>query len=177
MNKPCYDLNNPHIRTFTGKKFYFLDIKPDDICIEDIAHALSNICRYNGHCKNFYSVAEHSIRCCERGSDWLCKIWGLLHDAAEAYIGDLVSPFKGRLLFSYTDRNCKVSDYEDTIIKAISEKFGILYPIPGEVHKIDRVLLYEEMEFLWDDKSRVIMTNGDAERIFLSYFRSLMDKR
>ena len=177
MNKPCYDLNKPHIMTFTGKKFYYLDVKPDDICIEDIAHALSNTCRYNGHCKNFYSVAEHSILCCDRGSNWLCKIWGLLHDAAEAYIGDLVSPFKHRLLFQYSDCNCKVCDYEDYIIRAIAKKFGIPYPIPEEVHKTDRVLLNMEMEFLWGDKPRMVMLPEDAERIFLYYFRDLMNKR
>ena len=51
------------IQTFTGKRMYPLDPKPEDICIEDIAHALSNICRFTGHTKKFYSVGEHSINC------------------------------------------------------------------------------------------------------------------
>lgn len=101
MDKVKFDPNNPHIRTFTDKKFYFLDIRPEHICIEDIAHSLSNICRYGGHCKQFYSVAEHSIACCDRmgnGEDASVRLWALLHDAAEAYIGDICKPLKTLLM-------------------------------------------------------------------------------
>lgn len=80
------------IQTFTGRKFYPLAPRIEDICIEDIAHALSNICRYGGHCNPRYSVAQH---CC-LVSDWLpyFKLEGLLHDASEAYLGDMVRPIK-----------------------------------------------------------------------------------
>jgi hypothetical protein len=81
------------IQTYLGKQFWPLDPRPEDVFIEDIAHALSMICRYNGHCKQFYSVAEHSYYIsCAVGKE--LAIYGLLHDAAEAYMADLVRPIK-----------------------------------------------------------------------------------
>src|ERR1700724_2684254 len=79
-------------QTFTGRRFYPLSPRVEDVCIEDIAHALSNICRYGGHCREFYSVAQH----CNMVSDWMpeFKLEGLLHDSPEAYIGDMVRPVK-----------------------------------------------------------------------------------
>lgn len=89
------------IITYTGKHVDPFDIRTTDVCIEDIAHSLSLQCRFNGHCKRFYSVAEHCINVAEylqerfnTGSLSLC---GLLHDAAETYIGDVVRPIKRRL--------------------------------------------------------------------------------
>src|ERR1700691_1787676 len=81
----------PYIETFTGKTFSFLAPQPEDICIEDIAHATSMLCRFTGHCKYFYSVAEHCVavsRLCSVRND----IAGLLHDSAEAYVNDMNSP-------------------------------------------------------------------------------------
>lgn len=80
------------IQTFTGVKFYPLNPRIEDIRIDDIAHALSNVCRYGGHCREFYSVAQH---CC-MVSDWMPtdKLHGLMHDASEAYLGDMVRPVK-----------------------------------------------------------------------------------
>ncbi len=91
------------IQTYTGKKFYPMDSKVEDICIEDIAHSLSLLCRFNGHCTEFYSVAQHSVFVSnlvgkrEEKTDIFFKRLarlGLLHDAAEAYLGDIVSPIK-----------------------------------------------------------------------------------
>ena len=79
------------ITTYTGKKFHYLDPKIEEIDIKDIAHALSLTCRFGGHCREFYSVAEHSIRVAE-----ICKnkLAGLLHDAHEAYLHDVPRPIK-----------------------------------------------------------------------------------
>src|ERR1017187_10636100 len=80
----------PHgsITTFSGIHFWPLLPNPADIRIEDIAHALSNQCRFAGHAREFYSVAEHSVRVSQ-----LCPpedaLWGLLHDASEAYLTDV----------------------------------------------------------------------------------------
>jgi uncharacterized protein len=95
--------NKDWIQTFTGKRFNLFDPKPKDVDILDIAHALGNLCRYTGHCKRFYSVAEHSIFVSMRaeelaGRDTTAGVraarWGLLHDASEAYVNDLARPLK-----------------------------------------------------------------------------------
>lgn len=88
------------IQTFTGRRVDPLNIHPEDIIIEDVAHALSNLCRFNGHCKKFYSVAEHSVytaRITEDEHDEMAALWGLLHDAHEAYMGDVSRPLKSLL--------------------------------------------------------------------------------
>lgn len=81
------------ITTYTGRRFYPLDPNPADVCIEDIAHALSMICRFNGHVRSFYSVAEHSVHV-SRIVPPEYALAGLLHDASEAYIADVSSPIK-----------------------------------------------------------------------------------
>jgi hypothetical protein len=86
------------ILTHTGRYVNPLDLRPDDVRIEDVAHALSNQCRYAGHTRTFYSVAEHSLWCAgyleERGYGPDVALAGLLHDAAEAYLVDLPRPLK-----------------------------------------------------------------------------------
>ncbi|MFG0247924.1 MAG: phosphohydrolase, partial [Phycisphaeraceae bacterium JB051] len=76
------------IQTYTGKAFYPLREDPGIIDIRDIAHALSLQCRFNGHCSDFYSVAQHSVHVSEVVPQAFA-LWGLLHDAAEAYMSDL----------------------------------------------------------------------------------------
>lgn len=84
------------ITTYTGKQFHFLDPQPDEIRIEDIAHALSLTCRFGGQCSVFYSVGEHSIR----GTTIVpagYELLFLLHDSDEAYLPDLPRPMKAEL--------------------------------------------------------------------------------
>ena len=81
------------IQTFTGKKFYPFNPKPEDIDIRDIAHALSNICRFTGHVKQFYSVADH-CRAVAKLVPPEMRLQALLHDASEAYLNDLARPIK-----------------------------------------------------------------------------------
>ena len=78
--------------THAGKHVDPLNVRPEDICLEDIAFALSNISRFGGHVP-FLSVAEHSVRVCMAAPPKLKKA-ALLHDAAEAYIGDIIWPLK-----------------------------------------------------------------------------------
>jgi hypothetical protein len=97
---------DPWIQTFSGVEFHPLSPRSRDICIEDIAHALSHLCRFAGHVRTFYSVAEHSLRVsheAERVATLggyndedirLHALEGLLHDATEAYLIDLPSPLK-----------------------------------------------------------------------------------
>lgn len=81
------------IQTYTGIKFHPLNPEFQKICIEDIAHSLSMQCRFNGHTRAFYSVAEHCCHVSDQLPDKL-KLAGLLHDASEAYLCDLPKPLK-----------------------------------------------------------------------------------
>lgn len=86
-------------QTFTGLQFWPLDPRPEDVRAEDIAHALSLQCRFAGHCREFYSVAEHSVLVSEwiwdeTNGDRIASLAGLLHDASEAYCVDVPRPLK-----------------------------------------------------------------------------------
>lgn len=109
------------IQTHSGIRVPLLDPKPEHILIEDIAWALSMQCRYAGHCKQFYSVAEHSILVADIVPPSL-KFEALLHDAAEAYILDLPSPLKALL------RGYKAIEYQFEV--AIREAFGLGEELP-----------------------------------------------
>ncbi len=102
------------ITTFTGKQFHFLRPKPDEIDIADIAHALSLTCRFGGQCREFYSVADHSIRVADIVPAEH-KLLALLHDAAEAYMPDLPRPEKAQVP--------KFKEMEGRILLAILDKF------------------------------------------------------
>ena len=128
------------IQTVSGRKFPLLDIEPDVILIDDIAHALSMLCRFNGQCERFYSVAEHSVHVSYEIEPDLAMV-GLMHDAAEAYLGDVPSPLKREL------RDFK--GIEDNLLRAIGVKFGFALPEEGteegdELKRADKQLLIDE---------------------------------
>ena len=133
------------IQTFTGRKFYPLEPRAEDICLEDIAHALSMKCRYGGHCSRFYSVAEHSMMVSAFGRSEFCA-WGLLHDAAEAYLADIPRPVKPDLK--------GWNMIEARVMDAICERFGMYPGEPPEVKEIDNRILVDE--------SRALMPGSDA---------------
>jgi hypothetical protein len=126
----------PYIETVGGKKFYFLDPKEDDFDITDIAHALSQNCRYTGQCSKFYSVAEHSVHVSRLLDGTGLELDGLLHDASEAYITDIASPIK-QFLPDYLKM-------EDGIMLAFFKKYGLEYPLHPAVKHCDRVMLSTE---------------------------------
>jgi len=131
--------NGAWIQTVTGKQFWPMDARPEEVDIEDIAHALSMLCRFNGHCKQFYSVAEHSVHVSKMVSIENAT-WGLLHDAAEAYLSDIPKPVKQELsLFN---------EFEDRLLEVIAERFGMPRKIPSEVKQVDMQLLATEKEAL-----------------------------
>lgn len=97
------------MQTAHGRKFWPLDPRPEEIHIDDIAHALSNACRFAGHVQKFYSVAEHSVRVARlAGTDRKMALAGLLHDAAEAYVVDIPRPLK-RHLRGYKEIEARVA--------------------------------------------------------------------
>lgn len=129
------------IQTYTGKAFDLLNPNPDDICIEDIAHALSQLCRYTGHTRFFYSVAHHSILASFLVEDEKNAKAALLHDASEAYLSDIATPAK-QLIPQYYD-------LEDRIMRAIAKRFDFEYPLNKDIKNTDaRLLQTERMQLL-----------------------------
>lgn len=133
---------NAWIETFTGKRFHLLAPQPDEIDIVDIAHGLSNLCRFTGHTRDFYSVAQHSFLVSHQVPAELA-LTALLHDATEAYISDLSRPLK-----HFTPVGAAYQEIEERIAKTIAEKFGTVHPLPSEVQHADHQLLYAEKEQL-----------------------------
>lgn len=128
--------------TFTGCTFYVLDPRPEDVCIEDIAHHLSLICRFGGATPTLYSVAQHSVIVSaildtpEAPVDRV--LWGLLHDAAEAYVGDMVWPMKR------APELAAFSAIEERVMHVIAQHFGLSWPEPREVKQADLIALATE---------------------------------
>lgn len=183
------------MQTYTGRQFWPLDPLPEDVFIEDIAHALSMQCRYAGHVTRFYSVAEHSVliaRCAPPEA----KLYALLHDASEAYLVDVPRPVKGWL-----DNYGSIEQQVDT---AVMKRFGVfrygMLPL-GEVSEqvrvtttvkvLDtRILVDERSQVMapglsWDgiddvEPLRVVIEGWAPERAeqeFLSMFHSLTNTK
>lgn len=124
-----------YIATSAGKHIDFTNITPDQICIEDIARGTSNICRFAGQLENFYSVAQHSVYVSQIVPPEYA-LEALLHDATEAYMGDIASPLKAML-----------PDYkavEKHIEAVIRKKFDLPPVMTVDVHYADLVMLATE---------------------------------
>jgi uncharacterized protein len=160
------------LQTFTGKRVDISNPTPEAIDVQDIAHALSMTCRYGGHCRDFFSVAEHSLlveklgECRGTTESGLCL---LLHDAAEAYIGDIVTPVK-RALDPGDPRpggmgEMSIERLEKRWLLAIGEAFGLgsLLAEPSDLvkHADSRALAVEVVALFhpvqshwWNDRER-----------------------
>jgi len=179
--------NECWIETASGKHFNYFDTKPEDIDIEDIAHALGMACRFSGHVSHFYSVAEHSVHCSYivPKEDALAA---LLHDSSEAYISDIAKPIK-----EYMGDYLKI---EDTIMWHIANKFGFDYPLSKSIKEADVIQLSTEAHYLlptkgdtwsmWEYIKRPEISLGikpecfspdKAKSKFLSRFEELMNER
>lgn len=129
------DRNGDWIITYTGKRFYPLDPRPEDIDIIDIAHALAMCNRFAGHTIFPYSVADHSVACSKFTSK-TNSLRGLLHDASEAYICDIPRPVK-RFLNDY-------KSMENKIMEVIGDKYNLGEICRPEVKNVDNRLLVTE---------------------------------
>lgn len=168
------------VQTYTGRRVDLFDPKPEQIDIEDIAHALSMQCRFGGHTREFYSVAQHSVIVAMAVPVQLAFV-GLMHDATEAYIGDMVRPLKQEL------PGFKVA--EDAIWGAVCQRWPDLpIALPREVKLADmRALATEARDMLpggprdWESIIGVEpfplviqpQSQADAKRMFLHAFNSL----
>jgi 5'-deoxynucleotidase YfbR-like HD superfamily hydrolase len=154
------------IRTFTGKYFNVSNPDIDLICVEDIAHSLSQQPRFAGHLPRFYSVAEHLLNC-EKLSDEENKLAVFCHDFSEAYILDLPSPIKKQLKEYYL--------FEERIMALIAKKFRFQFPFSNEVHRIDKLMLEKEWNsiMIGDDTEFEIQDPLKVEQMFLDKFHEL----
>lgn len=171
------------IQTASGRMVFPTGPDPQQICIEDIAHSLALQCRFNGHCREFYSVAQHSVIVslnCRR-----FPLLGLMHDAAEAYVGDVVRPIKLQIK--------AFGELEQLAWRSIASELGL--PMRGsaaardEVLRMDAAVLATEVRDLMAPPPRPWACNQkpleqvivpvewrEAKRMFLDRFRLLTEE-
>lgn len=155
------------IRTFTGKVFDLKILDPESICIEDIAHGLANTARFAGQLEKFYSVAQHSFYVAINVSKEN-QLAALLHDASEAYLGDMPSPFK-KMLPDY-------KHHEDRLMKVIAEKFGFEFPLNKEIKEMDSKFLQHEWSSFVDKSNDIICYSPEeAKAQFLLMFKTITE--
>ncbi|HXT31412.1 MAG TPA: hypothetical protein VN716_19070 [Vicinamibacterales bacterium] len=173
-------------QTFTGRRFYPGQPTPEDVQIEDVAHALSNLCRFGGHCLRFYSVAQHSVLVSLLVPEHLA-LHGLLHDAAEAYLGDVIWPVR-RVI----ERSSPVLEQLHGLADvAVRLKFGLRDLAPHEAKELKRADLValaterrdvmRETDHVWpildgvapDDEPIEPWTPRGAKTVFLDRFIEL----
>lgn len=142
--------------TFTGHAVYPLDLKPEDIRLNDIAHSLSQQARYNGHCRFPYWVAQHCVyisRALERdGYDNYVQRVGLLHDASECYTGDMTRPMKNSLKKKLTEHGADAGlfkEIEADVQKVIAKRFGLTFPWHQAVEEYDTRITQDEKKQLF----------------------------
>ena len=144
MSSSCW------LATFTGKKVYPLEPRPEQFCIEDIAHHLSNMCRFAGATGRFYSVAQHCVLIMQQVPDD-CKKFALLHDASEAYICDLPAPLKH---CKELDDYCRIEDkMTQVILQALGDSDTWSHNIYRTVKQADMRMRQTEAEELGVDSS------------------------
>jgi len=166
------DMNKDFIITYSKQKFSPLRAKAENIDIIDIAHALSLMCRANGHIRHFYSVAQHCLNCAReakaRGLSYEIQLACLLHDASEAYISDITRPVK-RSLPQYVE-------FEDVLQNQIFNRFSLTH-LSGEemelVKEIDDCLLYYELlalmsEEIFEEQPEIASTPDLEQRDFIA---------
>jgi hypothetical protein len=161
----------PHITTNSGLPFYPLHPRRQDVRVADIAHALSHLCRFTGHTEVFYSVAQHSVFVSRLVPEKFA-LWGLLHDASEAYIGDVSSPLKSLL-----------QDYryiEHGVEQCVWGAFGLTGKLPPEVKAAD-VQAYEFERTAYFDRCLFGRARAwpprEAREEFMNRYRELVTYR
>lgn len=136
-----YQVEDGWIEVISGGQFHFVEPRQDEIRVEDVAYSLSRLCRYNGHTRRHYSVAEH---CCLM-ADWVAEqewstprdvLTALHHDDAEYIIGDLPRPVKVMMP--------QFKEVETVLDQALARKFGTVWPFPDWLKELDARILVDE---------------------------------
>lgn len=173
------------IETFTGLFINVFDPTPDMICIEDIAHGLSQMPRFGGQLKHFYSVAQHSLTVentvslsitaelfpveLREHTPRTVRLQSLMHDATEAYMMDLPAPIK-RQLPSY-------KEVENKLMAAIMHKFGLPVKMHPFIKDVDNAMLLVEYKSLVVKKENRYRDMFDVEQQFLQRFNELLNEK
>lgn len=122
----------------SGKRFYPLRAQPEELEITDIAAGLSNMCRFAGHCRQFYSVAQHSVWVSRLCGPPELALWGLLHDASEAFIADIARPIK------HLPELEGYRNFEKKLMEVVCLRFGLPFEQPAVVKTADNILAATE---------------------------------
>lgn len=141
------------MQTHSGRRFYPLSPRAEDVDPVDIAHSLAHLCRYNGHVDRFYSVAEHCVLMSLVMPTPELALEALLHDGSEAYVGDMVRPLK------HTPQMTPYREAEDAVMDAIALRFGLPVDAAGHHHKSPEVQ---------DADTRILLTERTA---LLSHYK------
>jgi hypothetical protein len=185
--------------TFSGRRFDFRNLSSNEICIGDIAHSLARQCRYNGHTRDLYTTAQHSVCGSWEAPDEL-KLAFLMHDSTEFVIGDVISPIKCLMLMNLGwDQNTmdlrEINDYEDQIMRVISHQLDVPMPTDPLIQEIDIRMVFTErrdqfcpQNFVWpidikyptltpfdQDLSRA-WTPEEAEAMFIKTYYTLKQR-
>jgi len=149
------------IQTAMGRQFWPMDPRPNEVFLDDIAHALSMLCRFGGHCQRFYSVAEHCVLLA-RAAPRPIKRWALLHDASEAYLVDVPRPLKP-FLVGYDEAEAK-------IMRAVAVRFNLHLGLPDQVKALDRAILTDERLQNMAPEPVPWSTDGDPLGVVLQFW-------
>lgn len=167
------------IMTHSGMLVDPFNLWPSDILIEDIAHALSNQCRFSGHSIVPYSVAQHSVEV-SYVCDPLSALWGLLHDASEYVLVDIPTPLKRHLAFA------AYREAEADVMNSVCIRFGLNPTMPVSVKEADEILLATEVrDFMpsqvgWSlkaqplDRRLTARPSQEAKKLFLDRYYALV---
>ena len=143
--KELYQVEDGWIELVSGTKFYFGAPKDHMIHVEDIAYSLSNLCRFNGHTRRFYSVAEHAVLLADYVANlpWSTPrdvLTALHHDDAEYIIGDLARPVKVKIP--------EFKRLEVSLDEALAHRFGTIFPFPDWMREFDSRILCDEHRYV-----------------------------
>lgn len=182
LTAPGDHRNGDWTQTYMGVQFWPLDPRPHEILLEDIAHSLAKICRYNGHSIDHYSVAEHSVLVSQHVRPEH-RLQALMHDAPEAYLGDVIRPVKKYLK--------DFGEHENRLLFLMGPKFWFNAKLHENVHHVDDSILADEKGVLFrhdlpwflpqpplgiaDDIK--CLTAKQAKRLFLKTYYELTGKK
>lgn len=179
IDMPVAAITTDYVSTFSGNRFYPLRPHIDKVAIEDIAHGLAYQCRFNGQTKTFYSIAQHSLIVADLVPPPL-RLAALLHDAAEAYLGDMVKPLKVLLP--------EFAALEDKVTAIIAGTYGIDFSDYAPIKRADLIALATEKRDLMPHSAErwayldgiaplpgiiVAMDPGEAKQRFLQRYGEL----